>query len=239
MVLDSDGGLFADDRCGPNHRFAEFAVLGLAQEFERELARINERLAVIAAEVLPIKQAGLVAGRGHPGDAAEARRLYEAAFILGARLCEERIVHRQMEYGYRLIGQSLGGLVALAKKQQEADRAAELSDARATFTAYVSSKIESVWEKLAAINIVGRSDDLADQHVGDVLAIAQSEAADAMWRLEAILRLGKGRHDASSAADRAAAQEVLEGLRSVDDPLLKLAVEQALALTQAERMNAR
>ena len=204
--------------------------------YDRDLPRLD---GLYVVGQCAIKQAGLVAGRGHPGDAAEARRLYEAALILGVRLCEERIVHRELEHGYRLIGQSLGGLVALAKKQDEVERAARLADERDRFSAYVNAKIQPVWDKLSAINILERSDDLADRHFGDVLAIAQREAADPLWRLEAILRLGKGRHDASSAADRSAAHEVLEGLKSIDDPHLKLAVEQAMSLSAAERMNAR
>ena len=204
--------------------------------YDREIPRLD---GLYAVGQCAIKQAGLVAARGHPGDAAEAQRLYEAAFILGVRLSEERIVHREMEYGYRLIGQSLGGLVALAKKQEAAERASHLGAQRERFIGYVNTKIEPVWEKLSAINIVERPGDLADLHFGDVLAIAQSEQADPMWRTEAILRLGKGRYDASVAADRATAQEALEDMKSLDDPQLKLAVEQALALTQAGRRNAR
>lgn len=187
-----------------------------------------------------LKQAGLVAARGHPGDAAEARRLYEAALVLGLRLCEERIVHRELEYGYRLASQAMGGLTALAKQQQEAERAGKLSDQRQQFVDFVNTRIEPVWEKLSAINLVERAGDKADMHFGDVLAIAQSENADAMWRVEAILRLGKSRHDASRASDREAAEGALRKFASgASDARISLAAEQALKLAQAQRMNAR
>lgn len=204
--------------------------------YERELPELD---GLYTVGQCAIKQAGLLAGRGHPGDVAEAQRLYESAFVLGMRLCQERIVHRELEYGYRLVGQALGGLVALARKQEQAERASRLSDQRAEFTIYINTHIQPVWEKLSAINIVDRPGDLSDLHFGDVLAIAQSDRADPMWRIEAILRLGKGRHDASSSADRAAAQETLEDMVSIQDPRLKLAVEKALSLTAAQRMNAR
>lgn len=205
--------------------------------YQRDLPKLD---ALYALGQVAIKQAGLLAGRNHPGDASEARRLYEAAFTLGVHLFQERLVHREMEYGYRLIGQSMGGLTALARKHEDAARANRIGERRDRFTAYVNTGLEPVWEKISAINIVERKDDAADLHFGDVLAIAQSDAADPMWRTEAILRLGKARHDAARSTDRAAAQGALEQLAAnLTDPRLKLACEKALALTASERMNAR
>ena len=187
-----------------------------------------------------LKQAGLLAGRNHPGDAEQARRLYEAAFILGYHLYQERLVHRELEYGYRLISQSLGGLVALAKKHGEPARVERLSNRRDRFSDYVNQTLEPVWDKISAINDLSNANDTADKHIGDVVAIARSDAADPLWRTEAILRLGKARHDATRRADRDGAGRELERLLpTLANPRHKLAAERALALTAQERMNAR
>ena len=205
--------------------------------YDQHLPRLD---ALYALGQVAMKQAGLLAARNSAGDLAEARRLYEAAFILGVHLFDERIVHREMEYGYRVISQSLGGLIALAKKEGHDDRAAILAERRTRFGDYVNGRLQPVWDKISAINVVRRDDDTADVHIGDIFAIAQSEAADPLWRLEAILRLGKARHDASREADRAAAERHLRHLdATLTDPRLQLAIEQAMALTQAQRMHAR
>ena len=222
-------------------RYGQAAPLAAEAEslvgYDRSPAKLD---ALYALGQAALKQAGLLAGRNHPGDAQEARRLYEAAFILGVHLYQERLVHRELEYGYRLISQSLGGLLALAKKQQEAARAVRLSERRDRFTEYVNGSLQPVWEKISAINDVARSDDVADVHIGDVVAIAGSEQADPLWRTEAILRLGKARHDATRRGDREGAQRELEHLaRTLTDPRLKRAAQQALELTAAQRMNAR
>lgn len=222
-------------------RHAEAAPMARDAEmligYDRAPARLD---AIYTLGQACLKQAGLLAGRNHPGDALEARRLYEGAFILGFHLFEERIVHREMEYGYRLVSQSLGGLVALAKKQNDAARAARVGAARDRFNDYVNGSLEPVWDKISAINDVARDDDTADVYIGDVVAIASSEAADPLWRTEAILRLGKARHDATRRGDREGAQRELEHFaKALPDGRLKLAAQAALELTAAERMNAR
>ena len=156
------------------------------------------------------------------------------------RLYQERVVYRELQLGYRLAGQSLGGLVALAKKRGDAGRAAELAEQSDAFRAYVNGRLEPAWSALAAIDDVARGDDAADVHAGDVAFVAANESADPMWRTEAILRLGKNRLAAARLGDRAGAARTLRALaRSVSDPRLKLAVAQAQKLTEPQRLNAR
>ena len=187
-----------------------------------------------------VRQAGLLARRNEPGDAAAARRLYESAFALGVRLFQERIVHREMELGYRLVSQSTGGLAALAQKAGDAPRAAVLRKSLEAFKAYVNGRLEPTWAVLGSINDTERDDDAADVHPGDVALIAADARADPMWRAEAILRLGKYRVDATRRGDRAGADRLVTELsRTLAEPRLKLAATQAAALTRSQRLNAR
>ena len=205
--------------------------------YDRALPRLEALFALGRAAQ---RQASLLAARGGPGDLDASRQLFAAAFALGVRLYQERVVYRELQLGYRLAGQSLGGLVALAKKRGDAGRAAELAEQSDAFRAYVNGRLEPAWSALAAIDDVARGDDAADVHAGDVAFVAANESADPMWRTEAILRLGKNRLAAARLGDRAGATRTLRALaRSVSDPRLKLAVAQAQKLTEPQRLNAR
>ena len=227
-ALDADAGadvaIFADDPAA-------------LVNYDRALPRLDALFLIGRAAQ---KQASLLAARDGPGDPDAARDLFAAAFALGVRLFDEHLVYRELQLGYRLAGQSLSGLVALAKKAGDADRAAALAGQFDAFKTYVNGRLEVTWSALAAIDDVTRTDDAADVHAGDVALIAASDGADAMWRTEAILRLGKNRLAAARAGDRAGSARVLAALAAtVQDPRLKLAVRQAQDLTEPERLVAR
>lgn len=187
-----------------------------------------------------MKKAGILARSAEPGDRERALALYEASLALGVQLYRERLIHRELEWGYRLIGQSLGGMVALARLRGDPVRADELASVRRQFMDYMNTTIAPVWEKLGAIDSPRRSDDLADTHAGDVAAIARNEQADPLWRTEAILRLGRHRLESTDAQRRGGARGVLESLAGrVEDPRHVLAVEAALGLREQDLLNAR
>ena len=205
--------------------------------YDRSLPRLEALYTLGRAAV---RQAGLLARRNAPGDLDRARQGYAAAFALGVRLFEERVVHREMELGYRLLSQSAGGLAALAQKAGDAPRAAELRKTLEAFKTYVNGRLEPTWAVIGAVNDTERTDDAADAHPGDVALIALDPRADPMWRAEAILRLGKYRVDATRRGDRAGADRLVTELaKTLTDPRLKLAADQAAKLTRSQRLNAR
>ena len=164
-----------------------------------------------------LKQASLFAGQAQRGDGSlkpddardEARRLFLATAILGQRLQQEQLIYRQYSTGGELLQNGLGGLVALAKVENNTNAAAALTQQREALRSVMNGPVLQMWEGLSAINNVERSDDNADVHAGDVLAIAGSESAHPMWRVEAILRTGKLRHDATRISDAERADRVL------------------------------
>lgn len=187
-----------------------------------------------------MKQAGILARSPAPADRRRALELYEAALALGVQLYRERLIHRELEWGYRLIGQSLGGLAALARLEGDAGRAAELAEVHQAFLAYVNGAIAPVWEKIGAIDSPRRNDDLADIHAGDVAAVAQSGKADPMWRTEAILRLGRYRVESTDPQRRGGARKVLDSLEGrLQDRRHVLALEAATGLREQDLLNAR
>lgn len=208
--------------------------------YDRAPARLDALHAIGQAA---IKQGSLLAARarnGEEGEADRARDLLRAAYALGLRLYEERLVHRELEYGYRLMSESLGTLAALAQVQGDAGRAAALRAEREQLVSYVRDTIGPVWEAIGTINDVRTTRDPADLHAGDVAVIATSDEAARLWRTEALLRLGKYRLDATRRGDRAGARRILrDALETLNDPTLRLAAETAASLTQVELQNAR
>ena len=181
------------------------------------------------------RQGTLLATRARQTESAEdlreATRHFEAAYTLGYHLFDERITHRQLEVGYRLMGEGLSGLVSLQRIREDQVRRAILSTQKESLAAYVRNTIAPVWSAIGTINDRSRSDDAADVHFGDVAAIAASDEADALWRVEAILRLGEYAADADRPADAAGARRLLERLAAevADDPRLLAAIEAARA----------
>ncbi len=189
--------------------------------------------ALYALGLAAVKQAALLATRwrteGSEADAREARALYEAAYALGLAMYEDRVIHREFEYGYRLMSEALGGLAALAEVSGDTARANELRRQRVALTDYIRNRTGPVWAAIGTINDLRSDDDAADIHPGDVAAIALSDEADPLWRVEAILRLGQYTRYGTRAADRAGAERILRELNdTVTDERYRIAVEHAL-----------
>jgi hypothetical protein len=182
--------------------------------FDRQLPKLD-RLSQLGRAATRHAGALVVAG-----DEEQARELYEASLLLGVHLAEERLVHRQWQYGIRLIGDALGGLRGLAVRSEDSGRAAKLKQASDALSAYVRDTTTPVWNAIGTANNAAATDRRAETHFGDVAAIAQSPEADPMWRTEALLRLGKYRYGATRPADRSAAERILERLGDeVDGPV--------------------
>ena len=187
------------------------------------------------------RQGTLLATRARTGgsdaDLDDAAAHFEAAYALGLHLYEERITHRELEVGYRLMGEGLSGLASVARLRDgdQSQRTTDLLAQREAFTEYVRDAIVPVWSAIGTTNDRSRAGDAADTHVGDVAVIATSEEAARVWRIEAILRLGRYAADADRPADSAGARRLLDQMAGsiADDP--RLAAAHARALATADR----
>ncbi|MEL7238672.1 MAG: hypothetical protein AAGK78_07400 [Planctomycetota bacterium] len=194
-----------------------------------------------------IKQAGLLVLRSRDADpeAAEvdqqqAIELYLAAVVLGQRLQQERLTYAQFQTGAELLAGGLGGLAALSEVRGDTVRAAKYRAQRDRLREHMTGPADQMWSALATINDPGNPADAADRHAGDVLALAGNDEAAPMWRVEAVLRTGKYRHDATRRGDVQLAERLLEQL--ADEPAdgaLRVAIAEALNLTAEQRRIAR
>ncbi len=160
-------------------------------------------------------------------DARRARDIYEAVLALGSRLAEERVIYRQWRFGTQLMADGLSGLSTLSRAAGDAD-AGSYKAAGDALSAYLNETTLVLWEAIGSANNDVASDNRAETHFGDVLAIARSDEADPLWRTEAILRLGKARFGATRTPDRNAAERTVASLaESLEGGPLKLAAEAA------------
>ena len=205
--------------------------------YDRGPERLDGLFAVGQAAV---KQALLLAQRNDGGDLQRSRELLCGAYTLGRRLAEERLTHRELDRGVKLMAESLGGLTTLARVEGDESAVATHQAARQAVADFDRDAVRPVWEAIGTINNLQTTTDLADVHAGDVFAIATSESADPMWRTEAILRLGRMKFDATRPSDRRAAGRVVGGLAdSLTDARLRLAAEAARDLDEAGMRAAR
>lgn len=170
-------------------------------------------------------RAGLLAGgagdwRGAVGD-------FRAALALGTALYEERLTFAELAAGLELIGRSAPSLTtALARGGDAAGAKAarQFDDGRID---YVN---EHVWP---VENVIGAIDqDPIARNAGDIAYLAQKPMPERMWRVEAILKLGRYRFDAGRAADQRAAPRILAKIAEQDqDPVIRAAAKAAMSLT--------
>ena len=145
--------------------------------------------------------------------------LIDAAFSLGLRLAEERLTFREFAAGVELMS-SAGAAMG--------DRATAFLDAQ-------RDAMRDRWTPLFAA-LDTRRHDLIARHNGDVFAIAASPTADRVFRVEAILKLGRMRFNIGApprAVDQRRAHALLDELATStrDDAALRRAVALARGLS--------
>lgn len=160
-------------------------------------------------------------------DAAGARRIFESVFLLGAKLFDERVVYDEMNVGLECMASAAGGLMKLAKEEGNTEQLTRLETFDAARAKYVVNHVIPVWRVISSM-----ADNVVAQHAGNVFQLAE-KSEDPMWRVEAILKIGRFRFSAGRAGDQGHADRVLRKLarETDDDPRLRAAVAAAKALT--------
>lgn len=158
---------------------------------------------------------------------------FRAVFALGRRLFDERVTWREMSAGLSIMAEAARGMAKLADQTREGARGDVLRKFQAETDAYRTKLQETVASPLS--NPV---ETYAGKYAGDVFAVAKNPDVARVWRVQAILHLGRYRWNVSDEhrGDQAWAEReltLLEG--SLDpknaDPVIITAIHAARSLT--------
>ncbi|MCY2955013.1 MAG: hypothetical protein NTU53_24055 [Planctomycetota bacterium] len=153
-------------------------------------------------------------------DKDHARQYAEAVFSLGAKMYAERLSFGQYSAAHSLLGDSSLLLAKFAEDAGQAQRAATLQD--------FNSKRLATFNK--EVDPVRRSVMVLEPDPGDMFALAD-RSAEPMWRVEAILALGRLRYSAERSGDKQGASKVVAALCTSGDPRIRTAAIAARDLT--------
>jgi hypothetical protein len=171
--------------------------------------------------------AGLLYIKDNQLDRAE--ELFASLFTLGQVLYGERLTYGELDTGLTLMATGSEGLKRIAQARGDSDLAAKIDGFNQARIEYVKKTLQPRYEVVSSIG-----DKLIARHFGDILALAH-HSQDRMWRIEAILKLGRYRFNAGRAGDqRKAAREVAKLAENDPDPLIRLAAAKARDLTIEE-----
>jgi hypothetical protein len=155
---------------------------------------------------------------------AEAVRLHTAAFALGAKMCDERLVFGEFIGGLDLMGQAASRLQKLERDPARAQQFAAFVDAQRTI---IAPRLNPVWQVLGSVD-----PGVISTHAGDLRVFAK-DAKERMFRVEAALALGRTRFSATNPRDRSAAVKLLTELASgaEQDAIVRQAASAAKSMT--------
>jgi hypothetical protein len=143
-----------------------------------------------------------------------------AVLALGLNLYRERLTYDELSTGTSLMGSGVAVLKSSAEKVNDTEAAAKLS-------AFDKARLDEYGSAMEpARQILSTQDDAhIARYAGDFFRLADDKSADAMWRVEALRRLGRLQLNAVTLADNVAAKAYLR--RAAADPSLDPVMHQA------------
>ncbi len=170
-----------------------------------------------------VKMIGLLRNADKEKDASD---YFEAVFSLGYKLYEERLRFDELSRGDGLMGDGLTMLIQIADKAGNKTRAQALKQANADKINYYKNSIEPINAVISSIDPT-----TVAVHPGDVMKLAM-DSPERMWRIEAVMKLGRQRYYSERKGDQLAANRVVKQLaKSETDPAVKTAAKAARDLT--------
>ncbi|MCC6240123.1 MAG: hypothetical protein IT448_07490 [Phycisphaerales bacterium] len=161
----------------------------------------------------------------HAGDTQRAISYFQATFTLGARLFSEGVSYPEVSVGLGMMATAGGQLEKL-----EPERAGQIRAFREAYADY-AGKLQEAQRK---INSMDRK--ISYRHTGDVYRIARDQNVARLWRVEALLKLGRIRFDANPyyPGDQRSALPTVKKYLNDPDPAIKSAAQLAADLTEIQ-----
>jgi hypothetical protein len=153
---------------------------------------------------------------------SRAREIYRGVYSLGVKLYEERMVFDEWD----VARETLSVTKWLAEIAESSDEAARFKQVDDQILPFYKSKIEPVQTTIMVLR-----PEAVDRTWGDVAALAVN-GGDLMWRVEAVLALGRCRYTSPRAGDQFGATKLIDQLITDPEPRVKLAATAAKGLTR-------
>ncbi|HEX4053793.1 MAG TPA: hypothetical protein VHX86_05975 [Tepidisphaeraceae bacterium] len=177
-----------------------------------------DNLAKLGGEM---ESAALLLRRAGKND--ESRKFLLAAYALGQNLFRERVDYDEYSHGMGLMD---GATTALAEMEPAGSaRQKTLQDQQSAMVDFDQKNVQPIYDVLASAD-----PQRIAANAGDVFRFA-TRGRERMFRVEAILKLGRYRYDAARMADQLAAPRFLSRLSRDSDPVIRAAATAAADLT--------
>jgi hypothetical protein len=170
-------------------------------------------------------------------DPVQATKYLNAGFSLGAKLYAERLTHGELMAGFNLMQGAADSLRELARRQGDKAREDQLKRFSDAASNYYKGDVHKLYDK---VNSTGRED--IGRYAGDVFELARNNP-DRMWQVEAILKIGRYRFNATRMADQVGAERMLgdnpaqfgyRDFEQSDDPAVRTAGRAARELSEEQ-----
>jgi hypothetical protein len=153
----------------------------------------------------------------------EAHKFLLAVYSLGLNLLHERLDYDEYSDGLKLTD---GALVTLADMQpKDSAEAQTLNDEETALVNFDQNTVRPIYDVLSSAD-----PQKIASNAGDVFRFA-ARSKERMFRVEAILKLGRYRFNAARRADQLAVPRVLRKLQNDPDPAIQTAAAAAANLT--------
>ncbi len=143
-----------------------------------------------------------------------------AVLTAGRNLYRERLTYGELSAGVSLMGTGSAGLKHVADQSGDAAAAAAQTAFDHARLDEDATAVEPAWKILS-----GQGDASIGRYAGDFFELANGTAADEMWRVEAVRRIGRLQLNAETHADNVRAKRYLTQLAA--DPSLDPVLHQA------------
>ncbi|HSZ59584.1 MAG TPA: hypothetical protein VK797_28330 [Tepidisphaeraceae bacterium] len=220
---------------------ADSSRMTLFESTPQELVTYNNAQPELEA-LRKIGNAGNTIGLGltNDGKLDEAKKYFLATFMLGRHLFDERLSWGELNLGLTMMSDAVRNLGRLADENHQGlgDSFRKVQDEIEKYRLKLEEKVASP--------LTNPVESYASQYAGDIFAIAKDPGVERVWRVAAIMHLGRYRWNV--ADDRRGDQVwAVRELRVLDnsldprnrDPVISTAIRAALDLTvEQQRMNA-
>jgi hypothetical protein len=163
----------------------------------------------------------------------DAKQLFNSVFALGRHLFDERVTWREMSAGIGMMSDASQNLAKVADDEKDGARAAVLRHLQEELDKYRAELQDKV-----ASPLTNPVESYAGKYSGDIFAIAKDASVERVWRVAAILHLGRYRWNVADGhrGDQVWGHRALKSLDgSIDpantDPVIRSALDAAINLT--------